>query len=62
MRWLVERPNRVAGTSFEDVGAEHLTIHYGALMFKDDPFEQPTYIIAAGQWLTVIPAADEAGA
>jgi hypothetical protein len=53
-RWLVERK----ADDFEDVGAEYVKIVDGCLMFSDNIFESPTYIIAAGQWLTVCEAAE----
>lgn len=49
MRWLVERKP----DSFEDVGAKYLDVRDGCLFFCDSVFENPTYIIAAGQWVTV---------
>ena len=56
MRWLVER---LSG-DFEDVGAESIELADGCLIFRagDDPLEPPNYILAAGQWLTVTPAAE----
>jgi hypothetical protein len=49
MRWLVERKP----DSFEDVGAKILDVQDGCLVFRNSVFEHPTYLVAAGQWITV---------
>lgn len=56
MRWLVERRR----DEFEDVGAKHMSIQDGCLIFQDDIFERATYVIAAGHWVTVVPEAGDA--
>jgi hypothetical protein len=59
MRWLVERTSDQGGTVFEDVGAEYVKVEHGCLVFRDSIFEHPTYMVAAGRWVTVVAEADE---
>jgi hypothetical protein len=56
MRWLVERAH---GTdNFEDVGADEVVVVDGCLVFRERYQTNPTVIIAAGQWKTVVEAAE----
>lgn len=48
VRWLVERKRN----DFEDVGAKHVRVESGCLVFRDDLRGEPTVIIAAGHWET----------
>lgn len=61
MRWLVERttPQGRSGSHLEDVGAQHLSISDGCLIFKDDLSQRATYIVAAGYWITVVPDSED---
>lgn len=54
MRWLVERK----GGEFEDVGADLCGVAYGCLMFTSAD-GVPVYMVAAGEWVTVVPEGDE---
>lgn len=58
MRWLVERPPGDDHGPFEDVGAAQVEIVDGCLVFSDGAFLPPTYILAAGQWISVCEAAE----
>lgn len=50
-RWLVER---LKG-DFEDVGYEQMAIApSGALVFSKSIWSHPEYVVAPGQWLSVI--------
>lgn len=52
--WLVERAPGIETERFEDCGFEFVTIECGALVFRHHEGSLPDYIIAAGQWRTVV--------